>query len=47
MPKNKVSGTFNVLQHILNNTQGKITHYFIKNIYLWVCIGYSCSAMLK
>ncbi len=36
MPKNKVKGTFNVLQHILNNTEIKITHFFVKFIYLCV-----------
>lgn len=34
MPKNKADGTFNVLQHNLNNTRIKITHFFVNFIYL-------------
>lgn len=36
MPKNKVIGIFNVLQHILNNTADKIARFLIKKFYLCV-----------
>ncbi len=38
MPKNKAYGTFNVLQHYLNNTAIKITHFFVNFCYLCVNI---------